>query len=433
MGSVDKYLKAAERENTLLSYASAVRHFEEDWKGLLPASSDAIARYLADYAATLSGSTLRHRLAALSRWHVDQGFTDPTKSSTIRQLLKGIRSVHNAPERKARPLELDVLERVDAWLARNIAQAQRDADRAAELRFTRDRSLILLGFWRGFRSDELVRLSVKNVQIVASEGVTCYLDRSKGDRQALGRVYKCPSLSRLCPVTAFSQWISLARLDQGPVYRSIDRWGNIANKAMHPNSLIPLLRSMLSLAGVAAVDEYSSHSLRRGFAGWARSSGWDLKDLMEYVGWTDIKSAMRYLEEDNTFLQARFERGLEASPEQKNSPLPGVPPATSLAPLPIAPPTILVLVTMSLERYSKESRGLARARRLIEEVCFGRYAMQHQDARGTRYELTIHYTDDDALDETIYALLDEMYRIADDNQCLLEASLHAPASGKHWD
>lgn len=53
MNSVDDYLKAAERKNTLLSYASAIRHFEEDWKGLLPASSEAIARYLADYASTL--------------------------------------------------------------------------------------------------------------------------------------------------------------------------------------------------------------------------------------------------------------------------------------------------------------------------------------------------------------------------------------------
>lgn len=433
MSTVDDYLKAAERKNTLLSYASAIRHFEEEWKGLLPASSDAVARYLADYASTLSGNTLRHRLAALSRWHLDQGFADPTKSSTIRQLLKGIRSVHNAPEKKARPLELDVLEQVDAWLARNIAQAQRDADHAAELGFTRDRSLILLGFWRGFRSDELVRLSVKNVQIVASEGMTCYLDRSKGDRQALGRIYKCPSLSRLCPVTAFSQWITLAKLDQGPVYRSIDRWGNISDQAMHPNSLIPLLRNMLSLAGVAAVDEYSSHSLRRGLAGWARASGWDIKDLMEYVGWTDIKSAMRYLEEDNTSIQARFERGLGAPPEQENSISSVMPPATLPVPQSITLPTVIVLVTMSLERYSKESRGLTRGRRLIEEVCFGRYAMQRQDTRGTRYELTIPYTNDDALDETIYALLDEMYRIADDNQCLLEASLHEPSSGKYWD
>ena len=78
MTRVDEYLKAAERKNTLLSYASAIRHFEEEWKGLLPASSDAIARYLADYASTLSSNTLRHRLAALSRWHLDQGFADPT-------------------------------------------------------------------------------------------------------------------------------------------------------------------------------------------------------------------------------------------------------------------------------------------------------------------------------------------------------------------
>lgn len=433
MNRVDEYLKAAERKNTLLSYASALRHFEEEWKGLLPASSDAIARYLADYAPTLSVGTLRHRLAALSRWHSDQGFADPTKTPTIRQLLKGIRSVHNAPEKKARPLELVVLEQVDAWLTRNIAQAWRDADQAAELRYTRDRSLILLGFWRGFRSDELVRLSIKNVQVVASEGMTCYLDRSKGDRQALGRIYKCPSLSRLCPVTAFSHWINLSKLDQGPVYRSIDRWGNISEQAMHPNSLIPLLRNMLSLAGVVAVDEYSSHSLRRGFAGWAHSSGWDIKELMEYVGWTDIKSAMRYLEGDNASLQARFERGLGVLTEQVDSTLPTLPPTTFTAQPPIAPRMATVLVTMSLERYNKESRGLTRGRRLIEEVCFGRYAMQRQDALGTRYELTIPYPDDDALDETIYALLDEMYRIADDNQCLLEVSLHEPASGKYWD
>jgi hypothetical protein len=71
MNSVVDYLKAAERKNTQISYASAVRHFEEEWKGLLPASSDAIARYLAQYAPTLSGNTLRQRLAALSRWHLD--------------------------------------------------------------------------------------------------------------------------------------------------------------------------------------------------------------------------------------------------------------------------------------------------------------------------------------------------------------------------
>lgn len=257
MTQVEDYLKAAERKNTRLSYASAIRHFEEEWRGLLPASSDAVARYLANYASTLSGNTLRHRLAALSRWHLDQGFADPTKSTTIRQLLKGIRTVHNAPESRARPLELEVLEQVDRWLVDSIERYQRQGDNASTLRFTRDRSLILLGFWRGFRSDELVRLTVENVQIVSTEGMTCYLDRSKGDRQTLGKTHKCPSLSRMCPVAAFAQWVALAKLEHGPVYRGVDRWGHLSSNAMHPNSLIPLLRNMLSLAGVPDVKEYS--------------------------------------------------------------------------------------------------------------------------------------------------------------------------------
>ncbi|PBP79032.1 hypothetical protein CCL20_25340 [Pseudomonas syringae] len=43
-------------------------------------------------------------------------------------------------------------------------------------------------------------------------------------------------------------------------------------------------------------DPHTSHSLRRGFASWAHSNGWDLKSLMSYVGWRDIKSAMRYID-----------------------------------------------------------------------------------------------------------------------------------------
>lgn len=118
MSKLDQYIDAAERDNTRRSYASAIRHFEEEWKGLLPSTADAIARYLADHAATLAINTLRQRLAALSRWHLDQGFPDSTKSPLVRQVLKGIRSVHTAAEQRARPLELEVLQQVDHWLDR---------------------------------------------------------------------------------------------------------------------------------------------------------------------------------------------------------------------------------------------------------------------------------------------------------------------------
>jgi hypothetical protein len=43
MNRVDDFLHAAERTNTRRGYASAIQHFEVEWKGLLPATSEAIA------------------------------------------------------------------------------------------------------------------------------------------------------------------------------------------------------------------------------------------------------------------------------------------------------------------------------------------------------------------------------------------------------
>ena len=437
MTSLAQYLEAAERDNTRRSYASAIRHFEIEWKGLLPSTADGIARYLADHAATLAINTLRQRLAALSRWHNDQGFPDPTKSALVRQVLKGIRSVHTVPEKRARPLELAVLQQIDQWLDTAISNAQWSGDRPALLRHTRDRSLILLGFWRGFRSDELVNLRVENTEVTPGQGMACYLGRSKSDRQLQGRVFKCPALSRLCPVTAFNGWIGLAGLTEGPVFRKIDRWGHVAEESLHANSLIPLLRSLFAEAGVESPEEYSSHSMRRGFAGWARASGWDIKELMEYVGWKDVKSAMRYLDASDSSLQARFEQGLTALAPATLQPAPPLlltEQADALR-LPAAgtTPVAVLRVTMVLTRFSKQSRGLALGHRLIEQTCFERFAMQRLNAKGTRYELAIPYLSRDVLDEVIATLLDDMYRIAEDNQCLLETSFHEPATDSHWD
>ena len=50
MTEVDRYLEAATRQNTQRSYASALRHFEIEWGGHLPATPDSVARYLAEQA-----------------------------------------------------------------------------------------------------------------------------------------------------------------------------------------------------------------------------------------------------------------------------------------------------------------------------------------------------------------------------------------------
>lgn len=313
---LNQYLLAATRANTRRSYLTGIRHFEVEWGGFLPTTADSIAHYLVDHASTLSINTLKQRLAAIAQWHVEQGFPDPTKAPVVRKTLKGIRVLHPARERQARPLQIEHLKKVVEWLDRAIETARAQRDLGAELRHSRNKALLLLGFWRGFRGDELIRLAIEHIEAMPGKGMRCYIPSSKSDRQSLGRSYPVPALSFLCPVKAYGDWIALAKLDKGPVFRGITRWGQLQDTRLHINSLVKLMRSVFAQAGLDAPESFSSHSLRRGFAGWANANGWDAKTLMEYVGWSDIKSAMRYLDAADPFAPLRIEHCIVALSDQ---------------------------------------------------------------------------------------------------------------------
>lgn len=270
------------------------------WGGFLPATADSIARYLADYAEQHSINTLKQRLAALAQWHISQGFPDPTKAPMVRQMLKGIRALHPAQEKQAAPLLLQHLEKTIRSLDQQARQAAAAQDLASLMRARRDAALLLIGFWRGFRGDELSRLQVEDIQAEPAVGMTLYLPHSKGDRQHIGTRYRTPALKLLCPVQAYLDWINVAGIARGAVFRKIDRWGHLADSGLNSNSMIALLRRIFEGAGVPA-ELYTSHSLRRGFATWATANGWDIKALMAYVGWKDVKSAMRYIDPSISF------------------------------------------------------------------------------------------------------------------------------------
>ncbi len=302
MNKADRYLQAGTRENTRKSYRAAVEHFEVTWGGFLPATGDSIVRYLAEYADQHAISTLKQRLAALAQWHITQGFPDPTKTPTVRQMIKGIRTLHPTQEKQAAPLLLRHLEQAVGWLEREATLAAERNDFKSVMRYRRDSALVLIGFWRGFRGDELARLQVEHTQAEAGTGITFYLPHTKGDRQHLGASFQTPALKKLCPVDAYINWITVAGIARGPVFRKLDRWGNLANEGINSNSLIPMLRRIFKQAGVAG-EMYSTHSMRRGFATWASANGWDIKSLMSYVGWKDIKSAIRYVDSGSTFAE----------------------------------------------------------------------------------------------------------------------------------
>jgi len=236
--------------------------------------------------------------------------TDPTKAPLVKKVLKGIRELHPPKEVRAKPIQIDQLQQITVYLDQQMKAASGNNDDALRYQCLRNKAFLLIGFWRGFRSDELRRLEVKNIAITPGEGMKLYLPRTKTDKQQIGTTYKVPALSRLCPVDAYLDWVTAANLKKGPVFRGIDRWGNIGEEPLHANSIIPLIRKLFQQAGIQNYEAFSSHSLRRGFATWAGANRWDVKSLMEYVGWKDMKSALRYIDVNDDFNRLKIEANL---------------------------------------------------------------------------------------------------------------------------
>jgi integrase len=235
-------------------------------------------------------------LAALAQWHRAHGFSDPTKAAQVRDVLRGIQALHPQPQQQAEALALEDLQAcVDS-----LEEALLSTEKAVCLRAARDRALLLLGFWRALRGDELCRLQTEHVQIRRGEGLVAFLPSSKTDRSNRGRQLSVPALKRLCPVMAVEQWLVCSGIQYGPLFRAVDRWGHLSAQALNPNSISRLLRQIMVSSSVDP-QGYSGHSLRRGFATWASANQWNSKALMDYVGWRDIQTAARYIDSKAPF------------------------------------------------------------------------------------------------------------------------------------
>lgn len=273
-------------------YRQALEHYEMTWGGYLPATPPNIVNYLVRFAGELATSTLKMHLAALSRWHVEQGFPDPTKDIRVQEVFNGIRREHPDARKQATPVQLDQLELVHSRLAMNARLAEKAADWAEVMRCRRDIAMLLIGFWRGFSGDELSRLLVEHIQYEPGVAMRVYLPRRRPGYRYAEKTFSLPALNRLCPVQAYVDWLEVADLTHGPVFQAITCWGELGELGLSRNSMIRILKSALKTSALPA---------SRGLTHWVYSNGWNLRTLMNYVGWLDEQKALPYLDQATTF------------------------------------------------------------------------------------------------------------------------------------
>ena len=130
----------------------------------------------------------------------------------------------------------------------------------------RDAALLLVGFAGGFRRSELAGLNREDVEFTR-DGLKVNLRRSKTDQEGAGRLVGVPfgSDPQTCPVRTLETWITAAGIDQGPLFRGVDRHGRMSETAITAQVVRLVVKRSCEALGLPAV-EFGAHSLRSGLA-----------------------------------------------------------------------------------------------------------------------------------------------------------------------
>lgn len=280
-GSVAQFVSAAHADNTVRAYQADLAHFIA-WGGSIPASPEQVASYLAAHARSHAPTTLARWLVAIGKAHQVAGYSSPTGHGLVRLTLRGIRRSLPRQQIQARPVLVHEL--------RQIVNAMRE-----DLHSLRDRTLLLIGFAGAFRRSELVGLTVIDIERTA-QGILTHLRRSKTDQLAEGRMIAIPPSDEgeVCPVRALTAWLNRAGITHGPIFRPINRHGQIADTALSAEAVAVILKSRARAAGINPAG-YSGHSLRAGFTTSAVLAGIPTDTIRGQTGHKSLTMLSRYV------------------------------------------------------------------------------------------------------------------------------------------
>jgi integrase len=268
------------------AYQADMSHFMA-WGGTLPSSPELVARYIADHAQTHKVATLRRWLASLSKAHQLAGEINPVSSGLVKATLRGIRRTLGTAQREAKPLLRDDL----------FAILERMGNRPIDMR---DRALMLIGFAGAFRRSELVALDVADIEHVR-QGVVINLRFSKTDQDGKGRKIGIPfGRTHWCPVNHLTEWLQLASITEGPLFRPVAKSGEIMPERLSGEAVGLIIKKHVATIGLNA-DAYSGHSIRAGLATSAASAGASAWKIRQQTGHASDAMLNRYIRDGELF------------------------------------------------------------------------------------------------------------------------------------
>ncbi len=226
-------------------WARFVAWCREQGRPSLPASSDTLAAYLVDIAPGLSRGALGRRRSAISTMHRQAGLPTPLLSPATHKALRTAAKPKST--RSASPPTAAGLVRVAAKCPRDLpglrdrallllaAATLRPRRRSARATGTVDpggETAEPAGVARLF----VLALDAEHVRFTPA-GVDLQL-RTRTDEAVPSRTV---TLTRAmtaasCPVRALEEWLRSSETAFGPVFRKVDRWGNVEHGRLGPDA-----------------------------------------------------------------------------------------------------------------------------------------------------------------------------------------------------
>lgn len=227
-------------------------------------------------------STVRRRISSLSTAHEANGFTfenNPTHSFRVKKLLQNSHksAIQNGEKTKKRaPITLTILGEL-----LKTCEGGKLADK-------RDAAILLFGFSTGGRRrSEIASARCENLSSDSNDYLYL-MPESKGDRGKKGIILP------VCGIAAeyLTDWIVAAGVLAGPIFRQIDRHGNVGG-ALSDYSIDKIIKKRVGRAGYNPT-QYGGHSLRAGFSTECGLQNISLENQMMLTTHKDVKTAIDY-------------------------------------------------------------------------------------------------------------------------------------------
>jgi integrase len=254
--------------NYFWTWAAAINWVEEPtW----PVPVDIVLRYVADHLEGLDPdvdehliacgvktkkgphaiSTIDRRISALSTFHRMKGVANPCADPTVITLMSKSRKA--AARRGYKPFKKKAI-------VKTVLDQIIETTNEGRLIDIRDRALILFGWASGGRRrSEIASAIVGNLEEVDGSFVY-HMGITKTNQE--GEDIPVPVTGRAA--SALREWLNVSGIIKGPLFRRIDRHGNIGDDFLNDRTVARIIKARTLKAGLDP-RLFSGHSLRSGF------------------------------------------------------------------------------------------------------------------------------------------------------------------------